>query len=64
MWIFNPKATSSKVADEIDFRVIYKVTSRLTLQAGCTHLFPGVYLEQSGKDIPISTPYIMWKYKI
>jgi hypothetical protein len=64
VWIFNPKATSSKVADEMDFRVIYQVTSRLTLQAGYAHLFPGAYLEQSGKDISMSTPYIMWKYTI
>ena len=64
VWIFNPNATSSKVADEIDFRVIYKVNSRLTLQVGYAHLFPGPYLMQSGKDIPMSTPYIMWKYRI
>jgi long-subunit fatty acid transport protein len=48
----------------VDFGVIYKVNSRLTLQAGYAHLFPGPYLVQSAKDIPVSTPYIMWKYRI
>jgi hypothetical protein len=56
----NPKATSSRVGDEIDIQASYQFSARLQLGFGYAHLFPGEYLKQSTKGSGVTYPYVLW----
>jgi methyl-accepting chemotaxis protein len=58
----NPLATSGRVGEEIDLRVIYQHSSHVQIYAGYGYMLPGPYLTQSTKGGAISFPYLMWTY--
>jgi hypothetical protein len=58
----NPKATSSDVGSELDFRAIYQHSPQLQLWAGYARFFAGPFIRQSTKGSPINFPNFMWTY--
>ena len=63
VFTINPKASASRVGQEVDLQAAYQFSERLQLGGGYAHLFAGPYLKQSAKGSSASYPYLMWSYR-
>ena len=56
--VFNTKASNSHVGEEIDAQAIVTLSKTTTLAVGVGSVFPGAYLEQSGKTSGFLYPFV------
>lgn len=58
----NPRASSRRVGEELDFQADWRVRKDLQLGLGYAHLFHGPFLAESGKKSGSTQPYVMLTY--
>lgn len=60
----NPNATSRRVGDELDVTANYQPSEHFSLVLGYGHLFPGKFLRQSDRRSGVTSPYVMWVWRL
>ena len=62
MAVLNRAATSSHIGQELDFRLVRKISDHIQIILGFPHFFPGKYLDESTPGSAVTGPYAMWSY--